>query len=75
MTKPENYVPKIHDPVLIEGDQIRFVVVGINASKKTAELRPVGSAIVLRTNVPWSTFSYLDESQSSARIVKEPTER
>jgi len=41
MTKLENYVPKINDPVVIEGDQIRFVVVGINASKQTAELRPV----------------------------------
>jgi len=62
MTKPEKYIPKINDPVLIEGDHIRFVVVGINASKETAELRPISSAIVLHTDVPWSTFSYLDES-------------
>lgn len=61
MTKPENYIPKINDPVVVEGDHNTFVVVGINAIKETAELRPISSAIVLHTGVPWSTFSYLDE--------------
>jgi|HubBroStandDraft_1064217.scaffolds.fasta_scaffold02222_5 hypothetical protein len=66
MADPENYIPKINDPVVIGGSHDRFVVVGINTSKKTAEVRPVNSAIVLHNDVPWSKLFYLDGRERCA---------
>jgi hypothetical protein len=66
MSDPENYIPKINDPVVIGDSHDGFVVVGINVSKKTAEVRPVNSAIVLHNDVPWSKLSYLNEPERCA---------
>jgi hypothetical protein len=68
------YIPKMNDTVTVEGMNGRFVVVGIDASTKTALVQTTTvPPIVHRT--PLTTLAHLDESQNAARIVREATEQ
>jgi hypothetical protein len=69
------YIPKVEDVVFMDGKGfVRYVVTGINPSKKTADVKTVSGAIVLTRDVSWSVLHQLDESQNALRIVQEATE-
>ena len=61
MTKPNSYVPMLNDPVLLEDSDNRLVVVDVDASKRTADLRTIAGPAILYENVPWSKLSYRNE--------------
>jgi hypothetical protein len=70
------YIPKVGDPAFLNGKGfVRYVVVSVDAEKKTtADVKTVSGVILLTRGMPWSEISYLDESQNALRIVKEATE-
>ena len=69
------YMPKIDDPVFIDGrGLVRYVIVGVDLDKKTADVRNVSGVIGIVRDVPWSIIHRLDESQNALRIVREATE-
>jgi hypothetical protein len=72
MAKPEGYVPKPGDSVLLEGVSVRLVVISVDTAKKTATLSTPSTPIGTYTT-SWSQLSRLDESQVAARIVREAT--
>jgi hypothetical protein len=74
MANCQEYIPKLYDPVTMEGLDGRLVVVGVDASKKVARVGTHTAPVILYT-VPWSKLSYLDESQNAARIVREAKEQ
>jgi hypothetical protein len=57
MEDAESYVPKLNDPVLMEGETGRLLVVGVDLSKKIARVRTTEGPVILYT-VPWSKLSY-----------------
>jgi hypothetical protein len=68
------YIPKADDPVFLDGQGfVRYVIVGVNADKQTADVRTVSGIIVLTRDVPWSKIHRLDSSQNALRIVDEAT--
>ncbi len=71
MAKP---IPKLNEPVVIEGKTGAFVVIGIDTVKKIANVRSAAGPFIVHQGVPWSAISSLDESQNPARIVRETTE-
>ena len=75
MAKPENYVPRMNDPVFLKGHGfVRYMVVSVNTEKKTADIKTVSGVINLTRDVPWSELSVLDESQNALQVVREATE-
>jgi hypothetical protein len=73
MAKPR-YIPRTNDTVTVEGVNGRFVVVGVDASTKTALVQTTTTPPIVQ-RASWTTLSYLDESQNAARIVREATEQ
>jgi hypothetical protein len=69
-TKP----PKIGDSVTIRGSPVEYVVTGVNAEKKTADVKATRDVIVLHKDVPLAKIFRLDESQNALRIVREVTD-
>jgi hypothetical protein len=67
-------IPKLNDPVVIEGKTGIFVVIGIDTVKKIANVRSAAGPYIVHQDVPWSAISSLDDSQNAARIVREATE-
>jgi hypothetical protein len=67
MPNRQEYIPKLNDPVTMEGEGLngRLVVVGVDASKKAARVN-THTHLVIHYTVPWSKLSYLDESQNAA---------
>ena len=61
MTNPHSYVPMPNDPVLLEDSDNRLVVVDVDASRRTADLRTIAGPAILYENIPWSKLSYRDE--------------
>jgi hypothetical protein len=60
------YTPKINDIVFVNGKGlIRYVIAGINSTKKMSDVKTVSGAIVLISDVPWSELRPLDESQNA----------
>jgi hypothetical protein len=69
------FVPKVDDPVFIDGHGfVRYVVISIDSSKRTADVRNVSGPIVKTNGISWSQLHPLDESQNALRIVREATE-
>jgi hypothetical protein len=64
-------MPRLNDPVAIEGKTGTFVVVGIDTVKKIANVRSTTGPFIFHQDVPWSAISCLDESQNAARIARE----
>jgi hypothetical protein len=65
----KGYVPKLNDPVFVEGQGlVRYVVVAVNRDKKMADIRTTAGTLVLTRDVPWSKLHYLDESQNAANV-------
>jgi hypothetical protein len=63
MAKPKaRYVPRMNDPVTVEGVQGTLVVVGIDARTRTALVQTMTPPQVVH-RVSWTTVSCLDESQ------------
>ena len=74
MPKPKaRYIPRMNDPVTVNGVQGQFVVVGVDAGTKSALVQTVTTPPVVR-KAAWTAISPLDESQNAARIVREGTE-
>jgi len=67
MTKPNSYVPRLNDSVLLEDSDNRLVVVDVDASRETAALRTIAGLDILYENVPWSKLSYRDQCETLAR--------
>jgi hypothetical protein len=66
---------KIGDPVQRHGSFVTYVVIAIDQSRKTADIKnPKGETVGLHRGVPWSELSVLDESQNALRVVREATE-
>lgn len=65
---------KVGDPVMRRGSFVTYVVLEVDDSKKTADIKnPKGETVGLIRGVPLSELSLLDESQNALRIVKEAT--
>jgi hypothetical protein len=68
--------PKVNDPIFQKGKGfVRYVVVGVDAEKRTADVKTVSGDIILTRGVPWEAISYLDESQTALQIIREANER
>jgi hypothetical protein len=65
MASPNKYVPKINDPVLVQGRPNRYVVIIVRSGKKTADVRTGAGPVILYYDVPWSKLSYLDANQKA----------
>ena len=75
MAKPERYVPRLNDPVMVEGMRATFVVVGVDASQQMARVVTTTTTPAIVQTVPWSKLSYLDESPNATRIVRDATQK
>jgi hypothetical protein len=62
-----SYTPKINDHILLDGHMGRFVVVGLDVPRMTADVRSTSGEGFLLRNVPWEALSDLEEGQDSAR--------
>ena len=69
-----SYTPNTNDLVLLDGYTGRFVIVGLDVPRMTADVRSTGGEGFLLRNVPWEAISELEEGQDSARAVREATE-
>jgi len=69
-----SYTPKLSDRILLDGHTGRFVVVGIDVPRMTADVRSTAGEGFLLRNVPWKAISHLEEGQDSARDAGEGTE-
>ncbi len=49
-----NYVPRLNDSVLLEGDGRRLIVIHVDTSRRTAALTTLASPVIHYENVPWS---------------------
>jgi hypothetical protein len=58
-----SYTPKMNDRILLDGHTGRFVVVGIDVPRMTADVRSTDGEGFLLRNVPWAAISDLEESQ------------
>lgn len=65
MAKPNQYVPKINDPVLLKGRRDRYIVIIVRSGKKTADVRTGAGPVILYYDVPWSKLSYLGANQKA----------
>jgi hypothetical protein len=61
MTTPPSYAPRPNDLVLLEDNDNRLVVVNVDASRKTADLKTIAGPTILYENIPWSELSYREE--------------
>lgn len=61
MTNPQRYAPRPNDLVLLEDNDNRLVVVNVDASRRTADLKTIASPAILYENIPWSKLSYREE--------------
>jgi hypothetical protein len=69
-----SYRPKINDRILLDGHTGRFIVVGLDVPRMTADVRSASGEGFLLRNVPWEAISDLEEGQDSARAAREGTE-
>ena len=53
---------------------ITYLVEDVDYSAKTADIRTTASPVVTHQNIAWSELTVLDESQNTARMVREATE-
>jgi hypothetical protein len=58
-----SYTPKMNDRILLDGHTGRFVVVGIDVPRMTADVRSTDGEGFLLRNVPWEAISDLEEGQ------------
>ncbi len=66
---------KVGDPVMRHGSSVTYMVIAVDANKKTADIKnPKGETIGLHRDVSWSELSVLDESQNALRVVREGTD-
>jgi hypothetical protein len=70
---PKPYIPKLGDPVLLEGVSSTLKVVSVDTVQKTATVSIPSTPGVVYI-VPWSKVSPLDSSQNALRIVRDSTE-
>ncbi len=61
MTNPQSYAPRPNDLVLLEDNDNRLVVVTVDASRRTADLKTIAGPAILYENIPWSKLSYRQE--------------
>jgi hypothetical protein len=54
MPESYNYVPRLNDSVLLEGDVRRLIVIHVDTGRKTAALTTLASPVIHYENVPWS---------------------
>jgi hypothetical protein len=70
-----SYSPKINDRILLGGHTGRFVIVGLDVPRMTADVRSTSGDGFLLKGVPWEAISELEEGQDSApgpgRAVRE----
>jgi hypothetical protein len=52
--EPYNYVPRLNDSVLLEGNGHRLIVIHVYASRRTAALTTLANPVIHYENVPWS---------------------
>jgi hypothetical protein len=67
-------VPKVGEAVYRRGSPVTYMVIEVNASKKTADIKSTKGGIVLYKDVLWAELEVLDESQNALRIVRQATE-
>ena len=70
-----SYSPKIKDRILLGGHTGRFVIVGLDVPRMTADVRSTSGDGFLLKGVPWKAISELEEGQDSARAVREAREK
>lgn len=69
-----SHCPKMNDRILLDGHTGRFVVVGLDVPRMTADVRSTSGEGFLLRNVPWEAISDLEEDQDSTRAAREATE-
>jgi hypothetical protein len=57
MAQPRNYVPRLNDPVLLEDNDNRLIVVHLDASRRTTALKTLVGPVIRYENVPWANLS------------------
>lgn len=68
-----NYTPKIGDRIVLNGRTGKFVVVGLDVPRMTADVRSIVGEEFLQRNVPWEAISDLEEGQDSGQTIREVT--
>ena len=66
--------PKVGEAVYRRGSSVTYMVIDINPSKKTADIKSTKGGTVLYKDVLWAELEVLDESQNALRVVREATE-
>jgi hypothetical protein len=69
-----SYTPKINDRILLDGRTGRFVIVGLDVPRMTADVRSTSGEGYMLRSVPWEAISELEEDQDSAPALREATE-
>ena len=60
----EQYIPKEHDVVLIDGRGSRgYVVTKVDARKKTADVKSVSAITLITYDVPWAELHPLKKPE------------
>ena len=61
------YVPKVSDPVFMDGKSpIRYVVTEVDEDRKVADVKTSSGVSLLYRDVPWSKLFEFDESDNAA---------
>jgi hypothetical protein len=75
MANPKSYVPKMGDPVLVQGMPNKYVVLVARSGARTADVRTAAVPAILYYNVPWRKLSYLGESFSGQEFPIKASKR
>ena len=69
-----SYTPKLKDRILLDGHTGRFVIVGVDVPRMTADVKSTSSEGFLLRSVPWEAITKLEKGQDSARAARGATE-
>jgi hypothetical protein len=62
------YLPKHGESVTVQDREDRFVVIGIDATNKTVDVRTIADPTVFIRKVSWSLLSFQDDSHNAAPL-------
>jgi hypothetical protein len=74
MANPNHRMPHKGDRVSVAGQNGAFIVYGVDASIKAAELRQIGRDLAL-SSIPWDSLTFLDGQAASQADPPQEKER
>jgi hypothetical protein len=75
MANRKAYVPKMGDPVLVQGMRNKYVVLVARSGARTADVRTLTVPALLYYNLPWSKLSYSGENLRGQELPLEAHKR